>query len=100
MTTKQKGFKIRVDYFLPIDKKDFTKQAAAYTLIAGIKSTGQLPADFLDQAAVIGIDAKEGSAELPETAPIDPPDEPPLPEVAEADAKNGRRKPIPDEPSE
>lgn len=103
--TKTKGFKLRIDAFLPIDKKDFTKQAAAYATLAEIKQTGKLPDGFLDQVTIIGVEAKEGSAELPDApavdadpAPVDPPDEPPLPEVAEADAKNGRRhKPNPDE---
>lgn len=97
--TKTKGFKLRIDAFLPIDKKDFTKQAAAYATLAEIKQTGKLPPGFLDQVTIIGVEAKEGSAELPEPGPIDPPDEPPLPEVAEADKANGRRKPA-DPPTE
>lgn len=91
--TKKHGFKIRIDAFVEIDKKDFGKQAAAFALMDTIKRTNQLPDDFLSTATITGIDAKQGSADIPDApALIDPPDEPPLPEVAEADARNGRRQ--------
>lgn len=63
--TKTKGFKLRIEAFLPIDKKDFNKQAAAFATLAEIERTGKLPAGFFDQVTILGIDAKEGSAELP-----------------------------------
>lgn len=63
--TKTKGFKIRVDLFLPIDKKDFAKQAATYQLIADIQKTGKVPAELLQAAHILSIDVKDGSAEIP-----------------------------------
>lgn len=102
--TKTKGFKLRIDAFLPIDKKDFAKQSAAYATLATIKHTGKLPDGFLDQVTILGIEAKEGSAELPDAAqtePEVPTDEPEIPGTAEAATANGRRhKANPDETSE
>ncbi len=83
--TKTPGFKIRIDAFLPIDKKDFAKQAKAYQMIADLQKPGAgLPADFLSSVTITGIDAKQGTAELPAADP----NEPVLPAVADADAKN------------
>lgn len=36
---KQQGFHVAVKYFLPIDKKDFAKQSAAYGMMAAIGET-------------------------------------------------------------
>lgn len=64
--TKTTGFKVRIDAFLPIDKKDFGKQAAAYAMIDGITKSGKLPDDFFASATITGIDARAGIAELPD----------------------------------
>lgn len=64
--TKQTGFLITATYFVPIDKKDFSKQAAAYATMAEIEKTGALPADFDGQ--LISVKAKQGAhtpTELP-----------------------------------
>lgn len=60
--TKKSGFKIRVDYFVEIDKKDFGKQAAAFAMIDTITKTGTLPADF--SGVVLEVSAKQGSADV------------------------------------
>lgn len=101
--TKTKGFKLRIDAFLPIDKKDFTKQAAAYATLAEIKQTGKLPDGFLDQVTIIGVEAKEGSAELPDGSLPDtepaPDAEPEIPGT-ETGSTGRRHKPNPDETNE
>ena len=64
--TKKTGFKIRIDAFVEIDKKDFGKQAAAYAMMDEIKKSGELTTDFFETATILGIDAKQGSAEAPD----------------------------------
>lgn len=66
--TKTPGFHIRIDAFIPIDKKDFAKQAAAYQTIADIQKNNALPAGFFDTATIIGITPKQGAADIPEPA--------------------------------
>jgi hypothetical protein len=56
---KQSGFFVNVRYFVPIDKKDFAKQAAAYSTMAEIEKEGKLPADFAGD--VIDVKVKQGS---------------------------------------
>jgi len=65
--TKKTGFLITASYFLPIDKKNFAAQAATYAAIADIEKTGTLPADFA--GTLIGVKAKQGSADIPDAAP-------------------------------
>jgi len=85
--TKRTGFLITATYFLPIDKKNFAAQAATFSAIAEIEKSGSLPADFAGE--LISVKAKQGSAEVPDTAPN--PDEPVLPAVADADQVNAKK---------
>lgn len=62
--TKRTGFIITATYFVPIDKKDFAKQAAAYATMAEIEKTGMLPADF--SGAILSVKAKQGTADVPD----------------------------------
>lgn len=62
--TKKTGFKVRIEAFVEVDKKDFKKQADAYATMAKIEETGTLPADFLETATILGVTAKAGSAEI------------------------------------
>lgn len=57
--TKQTGFLITATYLLPIDRKDFGKQAAAYAVMADIEKTGTLPADFTGE--LVSVKAKQGA---------------------------------------
>jgi hypothetical protein len=70
--TKKHGFKIRIDAFVEIDKKDFGKQAAAFALMDTIKRTNKLPDDFLTTATITSIDAKQGSADIPDPTAAEP----------------------------
>lgn len=56
---KQSGFFVTVKYFLPIDRADFSKQAAAYAAMADIEKNGALPDDFA--GTVEEIKVKQGS---------------------------------------
>lgn len=69
--TKKQGFNIRINAFLEIDKKDFARQAKVYGLIDGITKTGKLPDDFFATATIVGIDAKQGTADIPDAPPAD-----------------------------
>jgi len=62
--TKRTGFLITATYFLPIDKKDFAKQATAYATMAEIDKTGTLPADF--SGTLLSVKAKQGTADIPD----------------------------------
>src|SRR5687768_7110574 len=62
---KTQGFKIRADFFLPLDKKDFAKQRDVYGMIATIQETGKLPDDFLSRVTLISVDARQGGHETP-----------------------------------
>lgn len=70
-TPKKKGFKVRADFFLEIDPKDFAKQSATYGMIAKIQASGELPSDFLATARLVSVDAKLGSADDVPPAPIE-----------------------------
>lgn len=71
MATKKTGFKIRIDAFVEIDKTNFSAQAKAFALMASIKETGKLPDGFFDSATILAIDAKQGSAEIPDLPVIE-----------------------------
>lgn len=71
--TKKTGFIITATYFVPIDKKDFAKQALAYATMAEIDKTGTLPADFA--GTLLSVKAKQGSADIPD-APTQPEGQP------------------------
>lgn len=62
--TKKTGFIITATYFVPIDKKDFAKQAAAYATMAEIDKSGTLPDDFA--GSLLSVKAKQGSADVPD----------------------------------
>lgn len=64
--TKKFGFNIRLDAFLEIDKKDFSKQAEAFALMAEIEKTGKIPATFFERAKVLGLTVKQGNADIPD----------------------------------
>lgn len=49
-----------VKYFLPIDKKDFAKQAAAYGMMAAIGETQTLPTEFIGAAKVVSVSVRQG----------------------------------------
>lgn len=88
---KMKGFKISLDYFLPIDQSDFGKQSAAFALADAIQK-GNIPDDFFKSAIAIGVTVKQGSSDIDIAPPkddakdINPADVPlttdPLPEGA------------------
>jgi hypothetical protein len=87
--TKKQGFKVRIDAFVEIDKKDYGKQAAAYAMMDAVTKSGKLPADFWTSAVILGISATPGGAEVPDAPKNDgggPADVPlttdPLPEGA------------------
>ena len=94
--TKRTGFLITATYFLPIDKKNFAAQAATFSAIADIESTGKLPADFA--GTLLTVKAKQGSADVPDSPTVvalaqgsavsDAGDEPVIPAVADADKIN------------
>lgn len=67
--TKKAGFLVTATYFLPIDKKDFAKQAATYQAMAEIEKSGKLPPDFTTTAVLVAVKAKQGSADVPDAAP-------------------------------
>lgn len=73
--TKKHGFKIRIDAFLELDKKNFGKQAETYGLIAEMQKTGKLPANFFDTAVIVKVDARQGGQDF-EDAPGDDGDVP------------------------
>ena len=90
--TKKSGFKIRIDAFVEIDRKDYGKQAAAYAMMAEITSTNKLPDDFFAKATIISIDAKQGSAEIAEPAAVEP-KEPVTPPVTDSAGKKPKPNP-------
>jgi hypothetical protein len=65
--TKKFGFIIRLDAFLEIDKKNFSKQAEAFALMADIEKSGKLPAEFFERAKVLGLTVKQGNSDIPDT---------------------------------
>lgn len=66
---KQSGFFVNVKYFIPIDKKDFGKQAAAYATMDAIQKTGALPEGF--DGKVVSVAVKAGGYDDAET-PVEP----------------------------
>lgn len=62
--SKKPGFIVTATYFIPIDKKDFKRQAATYAAMSEIEATGKLPEDF--DGTLIAVKAKQGSADVPE----------------------------------
>lgn len=69
--TKKAGFLVTATFFLPIDKKDFAKQAATFKAMADIQATNTLPPDFTATATLIGVKAKQGSADIADTPSAD-----------------------------
>lgn len=87
--SKTKGFKVRIDAFVALDPKDYKKTAAAYAAMDEISRTKKLPEGFLDNATILDVSAKMGTAEIPAAgtgSPDDPAAAPlttdPLPEGA------------------
>lgn len=65
--TKKAGFLVTLSYFLPIDKKDYAKQAATYQAMAEIEKTGRLPADLISTAILVGVPkVKQGNQDVPD----------------------------------
>lgn len=69
--TKKKGFNIRINAFLEIDPKDFARQSKVFGMIDGITKTKSLPDDFFSIAKITEIDAKQGTADIPDAPPAD-----------------------------
>lgn len=74
--TKKKGFHIKIGAFLEIDPKDFARQAKVFGMIDGITKTKTLPADFFALAKIVDIDAKQGTADIPDAPAADKGDRP------------------------
>lgn len=88
--TKTHGFTITVTYFVPIDKTDYGKRAAAYAQMDTITKAGVLPEGF--GGLVLEIKAKEGKVELPDEPEPEPEPEP--------ESSGKRPKPSPDNSSD
>ena len=71
MTTKTKGFKIRLDLFLPIDTDDFGKQAAAYATMDKLQKARQVTPELLEAATLMDMSVKIGSEELPDAPAVE-----------------------------
>lgn len=88
---KTRGFKVRIDAFLPINTVDFREQAKAYAAIADMQDKGKIPDGFFTQATILKLDVRQGSADIPEPPEFGTVDDPastpltnkPLPEGAE-----------------
>lgn len=63
-TTKTPGFNIRIDAFIPVDKKNFSAQAAAFALVGALQDTKKITPEFLQGATILDINAKLGTADL------------------------------------
>lgn len=70
--TKKTGFKVNIVAFVEIDKKDFGKQAAAFAMMDTITRTGKLPDGFMASASILAINAKQGSADIPDQPASEP----------------------------
>lgn len=69
---KKTGFKVNIVAFVEIDKKDFGKQAAAFAMMDTITRTGKLPEGFMASASILSINAKQGSADIPDQPASEP----------------------------
>lgn len=88
---KTRGFKVRIDAFLPINTTDFREQAKAYQAIADMNENGKVPDDFFKTATITAMSVKQGTADLPAPAEFGSVDDPaatpltknPMPEGAQ-----------------
>ncbi len=64
--SKQTGFKVKAEFFLPVPKDNFADQAAAYALMADIEKTSVIPPEFLTKAALVSVSAKMSSRDAAE----------------------------------